>query len=78
MINITDNEILQKIIAFQSCIIEGKTIKSILHKNREFLLSKSEADVITLYMHEHGKVHPEYILEKGRDFEHLINKYVWV
>ena len=28
-------------------------------------------------MHEHGKVHPEYILEKGREFEHLINKYVF-
>jgi len=77
MINITDNEILQKIIEFQSCIIEGKTIKSILHMNREFLLSKSDADVITLYMHEHGKVNPEYILEKGREFEYLINKYVF-
>jgi len=77
MINITDNDILQKIIEFQSCIIEGKTIKSILHMNREFLLDKSDADVITLYMHEHGKVNPEYILEKGRDFEHLIHKYVF-
>ncbi len=77
MINITDNEILQKIIDFQACIIEGKMIKTILHKNREFLLSKSDADVITLYMNEHGKVNPEYILEKGRKFERLINKYVF-
>jgi len=77
MINITDNDILHKIIEFQSCIIEGKTVKSILHKSREFLLAKSEADVITLYMHEHGKVNPEYILEKDKDFEHLIKKFVF-
>ncbi len=77
MINIHDQEILQKIIEFQSCIIEGKTIKSILHKNKDFFLSKSNADVITLYMHEHGNVNPEYILEQGRDFERLINEYVF-
>jgi len=77
MINITDTEMLYKIIESQSCIIEGGNIKSILHKNRDFFLDKSKADAITLYMHEHENVHPEYILERGREFEHLINKYVF-
>jgi DNA-binding CsgD family transcriptional regulator len=68
---------LQKIIEFQSCIIEGKSIKAILKKNIDFFLAKSHANVITLYMHEHGNVNPEYILENGKEFEHLINKYVF-
>jgi len=77
MINITDSKMLQKIIEFQSCIIEGKSIKSILHNNKDYFLTTSHADVITLYMHEHGKVKPEYILSKNREFEHLINKYLF-
>jgi len=77
MINITDSEILQKIIEFQSCIIEGKSIKSILHKHKDFFLAKSGANVLTVYMHEHGNVNPEHILAKDRTFEHLLNKYVF-
>ena len=77
MINISDNEVLQKIIEFQSCIIEGKSVKSILQKNKEFFHHKSGASVITIYMHEHGKVKPEYILSKDKTFEYLIHKYVF-
>jgi len=77
MINISDSEVLQKIIEFQSCIIEGKSVKGILHKNIDFFLEHSHADVITLYMHEHGNVKPEYILAKERNFEHLLNQYVF-
>ena len=77
MKNITDSEVLNKIIEFQSCIIEGRSIKAMLHKNIDFFLSKSGADVITIYMHAHDNVKPEYILAKDRHFEHLINKYVF-
>ncbi|SFZ97796.1 hypothetical protein MNB_SV-5-167 [hydrothermal vent metagenome] len=77
MTNISDNEVLQKIIEFQSCIIEGKNIKSILHKNKDFFLNKSGSNIVTVYMHEHGNVNPEHILAKDREFEHLINKYVF-
>ena len=77
MINISDTRLLQKIIEFQSCIIEGKSIRSILHKNIDFFLSESHANVITLYMHEHDNVKPEYILAKDKKFEHQINKYVF-
>ncbi|HIP18926.1 MAG TPA: LuxR family transcriptional regulator [Sulfurovum sp.] len=77
MTEIKDIEVLQKIIDFQSCIIEGKTVKSILHKHKAFFLEKSGADMITLYMHEHSIVNPEYILEEDREFEHLIHKYIF-
>jgi hypothetical protein len=58
-------------------MIEGKTLKSIFHLNREFLLNRSNADVIALYFNEHGRVRPKYILEKERDFTHLITKHLF-
>ena len=77
MINITDHEVLHKIIDFQSCIIEGRSIKALIHKNVDFFLSKSGADVITVYMHAHENVKPEYILSKDRHFEHQLKKYIF-
>lgn len=77
MTTIQDPVLLHKIIEFQSCIIEGRSIKSILHKNMNFFLSRANADVITIYMHEHENVKPEYILSKNREFEHLIKKYIF-
>ena len=73
---IEDNEVLHKIIDFQSCVIEGRDIKVLLRANIDFFLEKSGADVITVYMHEHGKVKPEYILDKEKHFTHLIKKYL--
>ncbi len=77
MKTITDAEVLHKIIEFQSCIIEGRSIKGLLHKNSDFFLLKSGADVITIYMNAHDNVKPEYILSKDKQFEHLINRYVF-
>jgi len=74
--HINDNEILHKIIEFQTCIINGKSIKSILRKNIDFFLQKSKADIITLYMHEHQMVNPEYIMAKNQLFLHLLKKYI--
>jgi len=74
--NITDLEILKKIIEVQACIIHGHSIKALLHQNRNFYLEKSEADIITIYMHEHGQVHIEYVLEKSRFFVKLLEKYL--
>ena len=73
---IEDNEVLHKIIDFQSCIIEGRNIKALLRSDVDFFLEKSGADIIVIYMHEHGKVNPEYILEKGNNFKHLLKKYI--
>jgi len=77
MTQIQDQEILQKIIKMQSCMIQGKDLKVLLHKDRKFYLDKTDSDVITICMNEHEKVRPEYILENHRLFGHLVHKYVF-
>ncbi len=74
---IEDSQILHKIIELQSCIIQGRNIKTILHKNIDFYLDKSGADIITVYMHKEEQVNVDYILEKHRHFAHLLKKYVF-
>ena len=74
---INDPDILHKIIELQSYIIEGKTVKSILHKNSDYFLEQSGADFITVYMHDHEMVNPEYILEKEKLLSHLLKKYIF-
>lgn len=73
---IEDKQILHKIIELQSCMIQGKNIKALLHKNIDFYLGKSGADIITVYMHEDAHVNVNYILERHRLFAHLLKKYV--
>ena len=74
--NIKDPEILHKVIDFQSCIIQGRSLKALFHQNINFYLSKSDADLITIYMHENEKVNVEYIFEEHRHFAHLFQKYI--
>lgn len=76
-IAISDTSTLHKIIDLQTCIIEGKSIKAILRKNIDYFLKLSGADIITVYMHEHDMVNPEYILEKEMLFSHLLKKYLF-
>ena len=77
IMNIQDTDILNKIINIQSCIIQGKSLKSILHKNRQFYLDKSGTDIITICMNDQEKVHPEYVIEKHRIMVHLLEKYIF-
>ncbi len=76
MNSIDDNQILHKIIELQSCIIQGRHIKAMLHQNIDFYLEKSGADIITVYMHKEEQVNVDYILEKHRLFARLLKKYV--
>ncbi|MEA2048507.1 MAG: helix-turn-helix transcriptional regulator [Campylobacterota bacterium] len=76
-IPINDPKILHKMIELQGCIIEGRSVKAILHKNIDYFLEQSGADMITIYMHEHGMVNPEYILEKEKLLTHLLKKYIF-
>lgn len=75
--NLQDNDILNKIIKVQSCIIQGKHLPAILHKEKKFYLDKTDADVITLCINENNKVSPEYVLEEHRLFAHLLHKYIF-
>jgi len=74
---IEDTEILHKIIELQACIIEGRTVKAILQENTDYFLEKSGADFITVYMHEHEILKPEFILEREKILSHLLNKYIF-
>lgn len=74
---IEDNQILHKIIELQSCIIQGRNIKAMLHQNIDFYLAKSGADIIAVYMHKEEQVNVDYILEKHRLFAHLLKKYIF-
>ena len=74
---IEDKQILHKIIELQSCIIQGRNIKTLLHTNTDFYLNKSGADIITVYVHEEEHVNVDYILEKDRLFAHLLKKYIF-
>jgi DNA-binding CsgD family transcriptional regulator len=73
---INDNEILHKIIEIQGCVIQGRSFKALLHRNIDFYLEKSGADVITVYMNEHEEVNIECVLERHRHFAHLMKKYL--
>jgi DNA-binding CsgD family transcriptional regulator len=75
--NIQDNDILNKIIKAQSCIIKGRDLKVILHQQRNFYLEKTDADVITICMNDQDNVRPEYVMEEHRLFAHLLHKYIF-
>jgi DNA-binding CsgD family transcriptional regulator len=72
-----NTEILQKIVALQSCIIQGRDINAMLHKDKNFYHEKTQADIIAVYVNEHNNVNVEYVLEDHHLFKHLVDKYVF-
>ncbi len=74
---INDTDTLHKIIDLQACIIEGRSVKAILHQNNHYFLEQSGADFITVYMHDHEILRPEFILEKELLLSHLLKKYIF-
>jgi DNA-binding CsgD family transcriptional regulator len=70
-------ETLQKIVALQSCIIQGRDINAMLHKDRSFYQGKTQADIIAVYVNEHEYVNVEYVVEEHHLFESLVDKYVF-
>lgn len=74
---IENNELLTKLVEIQSCIIQGNNIKAIMHKNQDFYLKYSAADIITICIKELNKGCMEYIFEKEKEFEHFTKKYLF-
>lgn len=70
-------EILQKIVALQSCIIQGRDINALLHKDKNFYKEKTDADIIAVYVNENEYVNVEYVLEDHHLFKTLVDKYVF-
>jgi len=74
----TENtEILYKIIELQACIIQGRDINTMLHKDKAFYHTHTKADIISIYVNENEKVNVEYIMEDHHEFKDLIEKYLF-
>lgn len=74
---IKDHEILHKIIDFQSCIIQGRNINAMMHKDRGFYYERTQADIIAVYVNEHGRANVDYIVEEHHQFKQLVEKYIF-
>lgn len=72
-----NTEILHKIVALQSCIIEGRPIKAMLHKDKDFYREKTGADIIAIYVNENEKVNLEYVVEEHHVFKDLAERYIF-
>lgn len=67
--------LLEKIIFVQSAIIEGKSIRSILGRERSFFLNESGSDLIAVCIENKDRVNIELILENRDDFLSLLSEY---
>ena len=72
-----NTETLHKIIELQSCIIQGRNIPAMIHKDRDFYVKRTKADIIAIYVNENAKVNLEYIVEEHHLFKTLVEKYIF-
>ncbi|QOR62853.1 response regulator transcription factor [Sulfurovum sp. ST-21] len=72
-----ENTIQSKIIEFQSCIIQGRDINAMLHKDRDFYLKRTQADIISLFLREQNNVKIGYVIEAHHRYKHLLKEYVF-
>ena len=74
----TENiELLHKLVTLQACIIQGRDINAMLHKDKNFYKEWTQADIITIYVNENEKVNVEYVIEDHHLFKSLVEKYVF-
>ena len=74
---ISDTKILHRIINLQSCIIQGRNINAMLHKDKSFYKKKTKADFIAIYVNENDHLKLEYVLEDHHQFHDLAEKYIF-
>lgn len=72
-----NTETLRKIVELQSCIIQGRNIQAMLHKDKNFYRERTQADIIAVYVNENNKVNVEYIVEEHHEFKDLVEKYIF-
>lgn len=72
-----NTETLRKIVELQSCIIQGRNIQAMLHKDKSFYCERTQADIIAVYVNENNKVNVEYVVEKHHQFKNLVEKYIF-
>ena len=74
-IEISDTDILKKIIELLSCVIHGHSVRALLRKDTKFLSEKTNADLIVLYIKKNEGQKIDYITDKRRLFGKLLEKY---
>lgn len=72
-----NTETLHKIVELQSCIIQGRNIPAMLHKDRDFYCKRTQADIIAIYVNENNRLNIEYIVEEHHQFKKLVEKYIF-
>ena len=70
-----DKEILLHIIELQTCVIEGKDIKTIFRKHMNDFRTRIGADIIAICAKENEQVDFKYIMEDKKLFSYLLKKY---
>lgn len=73
--DITDTDLLKKIINILTCVIHGHSIRALLRNETQFLSHKSNADLITIYMNRDDTYKIDFISDKRRLFCKLMDKY---
>ena len=69
-------ELLKKIVDIQTCLIQGRGLKAILHKDQSYWLDFVKAKIITICIKESDKLYMEHIFEKDKIFEHNIKEFL--
>jgi len=72
---VTDTDLLKKIIQILSCVIYGHSIRALLRNETKFLSEKSNADLITIYINRDDSYKIDLISNKKRLFCKLMKKY---
>ena len=69
-------ELLKKLVYIQACLIQGRELKVILHKDQKYWLDFVKAKIITICIKESDKLYMEHIFEKDKVFEHNIKEFI--
>lgn len=72
---VTDPDLLKKIIQILTCVIYGHSIRALLRNETKFFSQKSNADLITIYINRDESYKIDFISDKKRLFCKLMEKY---
>ncbi len=73
--DVTDSDLLKKIIQILTCVIHGHSIRALLRKETAFFSNKSNADLVLIYILRNEGYKIDYISDKRRLFCTLMEKY---
>ena len=72
---ITDTDLLKKIIEILSCVIHGHSVRALFRNDTKFLSQKTKADLITIYVKREEGHKIDFVSDKRRLFCRLMDKY---